>query len=120
MHVIVWSIIANPLLSKFNAAPHLLFYLKRRCNIQERDDDFISMLHTELDVTKGFHVCWLYFVYANKKRGGEIKNFYFIITKKIFYGSAGWQGFQPLTIKKIQFHLWHSALSSFNNKTKPD
>jgi len=28
VHVIVWSIIANPLLSKFNAAPCLLLFKK--------------------------------------------------------------------------------------------
>lgn len=40
--------------------------------------------------------------------------------KKPFTRLVGWQGFQPLTIKKPQFHLWHSVLSPFNNKTKPD
>lgn len=51
--------------------------------------------------------------------GGERKNIFIILTK-ILYRLAGWQGFHPLTIKKMQFHLWHSALSPFNNKTKPD
>ena len=118
MYVIVWSIIANPSLSKFNAAPRLLLFKKENATYRKEMTNF--WCYTLSWDTKGFHVSLaLFCVCKQKKEGGEIKNI-FIITKKIFYGSAGWQGFQPLTIKKMQFHLWHSVLSSFNNKTKPD
>ena len=78
------------------------------------------MLHTGLGY-QGFS-CFFSTILCmqKKKKRGEIKNIFIITKKKKFYRSAGWQGFQPLTIKKMQFHLWHSVLSPFNNKTKPD
>lgn len=40
MHVIVWSITANPLLSKFNAAPRLLLFKKENATYRKEMTNF--------------------------------------------------------------------------------
>lgn len=92
MHVIVWSIIANPLLSKFNAAPRLLLFKKEDATYRKEMTDF--RCYTQSWDTKGFHVSLALFCVCKqkKKRGVRLKTF-LLLPKKSFTDQQGGRGF---------------------------
>lgn len=90
MHVIVWFISANPLLSKFNTIPRLILFKKE-------DATYRKEMTNLRCYTVGFFFspCSFNFILHMKKEGGEIKNIFIITKKNLSLDRWCGKGFNP-------------------------